>query len=984
MASLTSSLIVRLVDKASRPARNVSRNILGIEKASGRLSKMSFGDRLTGSLRRNNAALAEARGGLIDAVGAFYALRTAIAGPVQEAMAFESAMADVKKVVDFPEPDGLNKFRDSLLAMSKEIPVSVNGLAQIAAAAGQAGIAGDELIKFTDTAAKVGTAFDISADEAGTAMSKMMTGLDMTIEEVTLLTDAMNHLSNSQASTAAEILDVVRTTGAQAKQFGYSATEVSAFASAMIAAGSKSDVAATSFRNMGLALTKGESATKRQGAALDALGLNAVDVAKNMQKDAVGTTLDVMERLSKMPKDVQASLSNDLFGAEARALGPLLTNLDLVRKSLGLVAEEGDYAGSAFEEFVARSATFENSVQIFNNRLSALKITIGDALIPAINGMMDAIAPVIDRMADFAKAHPELIRNVMASVGALIAFKGALAGLKFVGLLGRGGALSLLSLGFNTIGKAAAGLYGAASASMALNTALAGMQGTKPGVISQIGAALRGLAGVTGLSAVGSAIGAVGSAIAAISAPVWIGIAAAVAAVGAAWKYWDRISAIVSGVARAVGDLLAPAFDAIREKLDFLSPLLRPVGDAFAFLGEKVSEAWQSVKDFFSGDLFGRENLTDEEFASIEDRAHKAATAVIDTIKNAFSEFMAWITGIPDRIIEAIGSIDLGEMIKWPEPPEWWKSLFGGDTPEPVEIPAPSVLSSPGSAGLSPEQQAAVRSLEAARASGPITTGKELNELYSSAGELKAEIAGIQSEIDALNPGPMADALKASMALEMGPLLQDLADVEAEIAEGEAQAVELTNALSVLSDTEATPDINTEAIDEALRKVRELSTTLSSMGGSEGGEGGDVQQVVAVDKRRARGGPVSAGDDVLVGEEGPEVVRFGRNGFVHTAQQTASMLRGLTQAAMPATGGGSMQFPSLEGALSSVSEAMRSMASPAPAMAPASPQFSVVGPLTGPITISSGENPSDVAEQVGRALEERLSRVLRGSYSDGG
>lgn len=983
MATLTSSLIVRLIDKASRPAREVSRNILGIEKASGRLSKVSFGDRLARSMRQNNAALAEARGGLVDAVGAFYALRAAIAGPVQEAMAFESAMADVKKVVDFPEPDGLNKFRDSLLAMSKEIPVSVNGLAQIAAAAGQAGIAGDELIKFTDTAAKVGTAFDISADEAGTAMSKMMTGLDMTIEEVTLLTDAMNHLSNSQASTAAEILDVVRTTGAQAKQFGYSATEVSAFASAMIAAGSKSDVAATSFRNMGLALTKGDSATKRQSAAFKRLGMDASEVAKRMQTDAVGTTVEVMEAMAKLPKEMQASVSNDLFGAEARALGPLLTNLDLVRKSLGLVADEGEYAGSAFEEFVARSATFENSVQIFNNRLSALKITIGDALIPAINGMMDAIAPVIDRMADFARAHPELVRNVMASVGALVAFKGALAGLRFIGLLGRGGALSLLSLGFNTIGRASAGLYGAASASMALNSALAGMNGQKAGVISQIGAALRGLAGVTGLSAISSAIGAVGATIAGISAPVWLGIAAAVAAVGAAWKYWDRISAIVSGVSRAIGDLLAPAFDVIREKLDFLDPLLRPVGEAFGFLGEKIAGAWQAVKDFFSGDLFAQENLTDEEFSAIEDRAHKAATAVIDTIKNAFSEFMSWISGMPGRIVEAIGSIDLGGIIQWPEPPEWWKSLFGGETPEPVKIPAPSVLSSPGSAGLSSEQQAAVRALEAARAKGPVMDGKELNELYTHAGELKAEIAGIQAEIDALNPGPMADSLKASMAIEMGPLLQDLADVEAEIAEGEAQAVELTSALSVLSETEATPDVNTEAIDEALAKVRELSSKMSSLGTSPGG-GGDVQAVVPVDKRRAGGGPVNAGDDVLVGEEGPEVVRFGRNGFVHTAQQTASMLRGLAQGARPATGGMGAGFPSLDGMLSSVSEAIGSMAMPAPAPATAGPQFSITGPLTGPITISSGDDPSDVAERVGQALEAKLSRMLRGSFSDGG
>lgn len=42
-------------------------------------------------------------------------------------------------------------------------------------------------------------------------------------------------------------------------------------------------------------------------------------------------------------------------------------------------------------------------------------------------------------------------------------------------------------------------------------------------------------------------------------------------------------------------------------------------------------------------------------------------------------------------------------------------------------------------------------------------------------------------------------------------------------------------------------------------------------------------------KRRSVGGPVSAGDTALVGEDGPEVVQFGRSGSVSTARQTAAL-----------------------------------------------------------------------------------------------
>ena len=356
MSTLTNSLIVRLVNRVSRPARGVINSLFGIQRAGAKANRMSFGDRLAGGIRRNDAALAQARGGLLDAAAGFYALRTAIAAPVREAMLFESAMADVRKVVDFPTPEAFSEFRDGLIDLSRQVPISVNGLASIAV---------DDLTRFTETAAKVGVAFDISADQAGEAMAKLMTGLGLNIDEVTLLSDAMNHLSNSQASSAAEFLEVVRRVGAQGKQLGFSTTEVAAFGSAVIATGAQSDVAVTSFRNMGKSLTAGGNTTKRVRKGLKVIGLDAGKVARAMQEDAVGTTVDVLERISKMPAEMRAALSTDIFDSEARALGPLLTNLDLVRDSLGLVDDASRYAGSSFKEFEVRAGTFENAVQVF-------------------------------------------------------------------------------------------------------------------------------------------------------------------------------------------------------------------------------------------------------------------------------------------------------------------------------------------------------------------------------------------------------------------------------------------------------------------------------------------------------------------------------------------------------------------------------------------------------------------------------------------
>jgi len=694
--SLTSTLVVRLLDQVTGPARTAGRSLLGLNKAASGASG-AFGARLGAAIERNNRALDQTRGRMIDAVAGFYSLKAAIGGPVKAAMEFESAMSDVRKVVDFPTPQAFKDFQQALVDLSKRVPLSVNGLAQIAAAAGQAGIAGDDLIKFTEAAAKVGVAFDISADEAGDAMAKLMTGLGLSIDQAVSLTDAMNHLSNAQASSAAEVLDVVRRVGAQAKQFGFTAEQVAAFGSAMVAAGSESDVAATSFRNMGLALTKGASATKAQRGAYERLGLSSKQVAKSMQKDAVGTTLKVMEAIAKLPKDEQASISSDLFGNEARALPILLTNLGLLKDSLGLISDETKYAGSAQAEFEKRADTSANTFQTLGNRVTAFGISIGNALIPALKEMAVRFGPVVDRMAAFVDRNQSLIRAIGLAAAGLISFKIATTALTFAGLLGRGGALSMLSIGCNSVGRAAIGATRAARSAVALQTALGAMSGMKLTGLQTIGTALRGIVfAVPGVSAISGALTAIGGALAAVSAPAWLAIGAAVAVVAGAgallYKYWDRVSSIVSGVARRIGEELRPALDLIRPALDFVSPAIAALGDAFSSARTKIAEFGSWIASFFS-----KEVLSDEQKAGFEKAGYDVADAMINSIKSAFHGLIDWFKTLPSRIVEAIGNIDISRLIKWPSLPSWMGG--GSSTPSTPPAAANSNSAGPGISG---------------------------------------------------------------------------------------------------------------------------------------------------------------------------------------------------------------------------------------------------------------------------------------------
>ena len=84
-------------------------------------------------------------------------------------MKFESAMADVNKVVDMTA-DEMHQIQKDILSMSTEIPMTASDISKIIASAGQTGIGQGnkaELTEFAKNAAQMGIAFDISAEQAG-------------------------------------------------------------------------------------------------------------------------------------------------------------------------------------------------------------------------------------------------------------------------------------------------------------------------------------------------------------------------------------------------------------------------------------------------------------------------------------------------------------------------------------------------------------------------------------------------------------------------------------------------------------------------------------------------------------------------------------------------------------------------------------------------------------------------------------------------
>ena len=508
-----------------------------------------------------------------------------VAQVADAAVKFESSMADVRKVVDFDSPEQFKQMSKDILDLSTRIPMAAEGLAQIVAAGGQSGIARDELLGFAESAAKMGVAFDITAEQAGDMMAKWRTAFKMGQSDVVKLADKINFLGNTTAASAPLISDVVTRIGPLGSVGGVASGEIAALGASLVGSGVTSEIAATGIKNLILALVSGESATKSQNEAFAALGLNAVDMAKYMQKDARGAILSVLEAVQRLDKEQQASVMAELFGKESiSAIAPLLSNLDALKTNFDAVSNASKYAGSMEKEFQTRAETTANAMELMNNSIYRTKVAIGQGLLPAIAPVASVVADAATAVGNFATEYPNLTGAVLGGTGAL--FGVAAAASAFMWAL-NGARLALFGA------KTAFGIAGAALGKY--NVLI------KTGTALTYGWNLAGRLFNSGLAITGSMIKGLGVGAmklwGILLANPWIALATV--AVGAAWmiyKNWDTVKEWFTTLWDDPALALQQFCDGVKSKL----------GEAYDWIHNK----WESISNFLSSPIFGSVNIT--------------------------------------------------------------------------------------------------------------------------------------------------------------------------------------------------------------------------------------------------------------------------------------------------------------------------------------------------------------------------------------
>jgi TP901 family phage tail tape measure protein len=377
-------------------------------------------------------SLENAKGAITGVVAAGAGVATIVTQAVQ----FESAMADVAKVVDGTEGQ-IGALADRIKELSTELPISADELAKMAAAGGQLGIPIQNLEQFIVLSAKMATAFGISSEQAGAAVAKLTNVFGISLNEVEKLGDAINVLGNTTAAREGDIVEVLTRIGGTAKQFGLATEQAAALSAAMLSLGKTPEVAATGINALLSKLQAAPVQGEKFQEALDRMGLSARQLADSIRENPQKALDEFLTQLEGLDNQDRAEILAKLFGIEYQDdISALVNSLKLYRESLGRVGEEGKTAGALTQEFGKRMGTTEAQLQILKNTTELIAINLGSVFLPAIKAIASGLGDGATAIAEFAEKFPVLSGLAVTIATGAAAVAGLTLAFKSLGIVG--------------------------------------------------------------------------------------------------------------------------------------------------------------------------------------------------------------------------------------------------------------------------------------------------------------------------------------------------------------------------------------------------------------------------------------------------------------------------------------------------------------------------------------------------------------------
>lgn len=412
-------------DDLSHSSEQLAGKIDTLKKKQGEAADkaMTFGDKAGQAFNQVHEAIVAA--GIAVALKEIYEY---FASCAQASMDFESAITGVAKTTDLTDEE-LAAMSDSIKALSTEIPATTEEIAAVTEAAGQLGIQKDALLDFTEIMTMLGTATNMTADEAATSLARFANITGMATDNYGRLGSVIVDLGNNFATTESEIVAMGTRLASAGKLAGLTEPEIMALAAAMSSVGIEAEAGGTA---MTQTLNAIEKAVAKGGDDLSEFariaGMSSEEFSSAWKNDAMSALTSFIGGLGKLDEQGESTV---LVLEDLGLTGIRQSNM---LKALGLAADQMtgavNTANTAWQQNTAltneankRYTTAQSRLTMMQNAYNNLKVAIGDAYTPALSEAYGVGTKVLNEITKFVQANP----GVVAAITGLSTALGAAA-----------------------------------------------------------------------------------------------------------------------------------------------------------------------------------------------------------------------------------------------------------------------------------------------------------------------------------------------------------------------------------------------------------------------------------------------------------------------------------------------------------------------------------------------------------------------------
>lgn len=339
---------------------------------------------------------------------------------IDASVEFESAITGVYKTVDGTDAQ-LAAISDEILTLTTMIPATTDEISGVAEAAGQLGIATEDVMSFTRVMIDLGESTNLTADDAASSLAKFANITGTAAADYSRLGSVIVDLGNNFATTEADIVAMSTRLASGGRLAGLTEAEIMGLAAAMSSVGIEAEAGGTAMTQtlnaIEMAVAFGEDSLVEYARIA---GMTADEFAAAWEERPIEAIQAFITGLGKLDEQGESAvIVLDDLGLSGIRQSNMLKALGLASETLagavGTANEAWDENIALSVEASKRYATTASQQAMLQNSFNNFQIAIGDALAPTLKELYGIAADILNEITQFVKENPKIVQAVTAA-----------------------------------------------------------------------------------------------------------------------------------------------------------------------------------------------------------------------------------------------------------------------------------------------------------------------------------------------------------------------------------------------------------------------------------------------------------------------------------------------------------------------------------------------------------------------------------------